>query len=87
MSKFKEQITFIYNNKIYTTSNLERKLSKLGITEQDIEIQRKQDCSIGEINNDIQKYYFKNKNTNEIIVSIYPNLDNLKNVINIEEYE
>jgi len=87
MSKFKEQITFIYNNKIYTTSNLERKLLKLGITEQDIEIQRKQDCSIGEINNDIQKYYFTNKNTNETIVSIYPNLNHLKSIINIEEYE
>lgn len=33
------------------------------------------------------RYTFKNKNTGEIIVSIYDTLDNLKHIINIEEYE
>ena len=83
MDKFKEQITFSYNGKIYTTSDLERKLKKLGITEQDITIQKKQDCSIGEIDDSIRKYRFKNKLTGEEIVSIYDNLNNLKNIINI----
>lgn len=32
-------------------------------------------------------YYFKNKNTGKIIESIYDNLDNLKEFINIKEYE
>ena len=31
-------ITFKYNNKQYTTNNLENKLNKLGITKEDIEI-------------------------------------------------
>lgn len=37
--------------------------------------------------NSVLKYIFKNKGTGETIVSIYDNLDNLKHLINIEEYE
>ena len=38
-----------------------------------------------EDSDNIKKYRFKNKRTGEIIVSIYPNLDNLTN-INKEEW-
>lgn len=37
--------------------------------------------------NSVLKYVFKNESTGETIVSIYDNLDNLKHLINIEEYE
>lgn len=37
--------------------------------------------------NSVLKYVFKNEGTGETIVSIYDNLDNLKHLINIEEYE
>ena len=35
----------------------------------------------------IQKYYFKNTITGETIISIYPSLEHLKNIINIYEYK
>ena len=73
-------ITFKYNNKQYTTNNLENKLNKLGITKDDIEILGNRD--LGEIDTSIKKYYFKNIKTGEIIVSVYPDLRNLENIIN-----
>lgn len=33
------------------------------------------------------KYRFKNIKTGETVTSIYPNLDNLKKIVNIEDYE
>ena len=57
-------ITFKYNNKQYTTNNLENKLNKLGITKEDIEILGNRD--LGEIDTSIKKYYFKNIKTGEI---------------------
>ena len=78
-------ITFKYNNKQYTTNNLENKLNKLGITKEDIEILGNRD--LGEIDTSIKKYYFKNVKTGEIIVSIYPDLRNLENIINVNDYE
>lgn len=87
MDKIQIPISFKYKDKIYTTTNLEKKLNKLGIGIQDVEILKKQDNSIGETDNTIQKYYFKNKHTGEIIVSIYINLYNLKQIINIEDWE
>lgn len=86
MDKIQTPTSFKYKDKIYTTTNLEKKLEKLGIGIQDIEILKKQDNSIGETDNTIQKYYFKNKHTGETIVSIYDNLQNLKQVINIKEW-
>ena len=62
-------ITFKYNNKQYTTNNLENKLNKLGITKEDIEILGNRD--LGEIDTSIKKYYFKNIKTGEIIVSVF----------------
>lgn len=87
MDKIQTPTSFKYKDKIYTTTNLENKLNKLGIELQDIEILKKQDNSIGETDNTIQKYYFKNKYTGETIVSIYDNLYNLKQIINIEDWE
>ena len=78
-------ITFRYKDKQYTTNNLERKLNNLGVSISDIQIMGNRD--LGEIDNSIQKYYFKNSNTRETIVSIYPSLEHLKNIINIYEYK
>lgn len=87
MDKIQTPISFKYKDKTYTTTNLEKKLNKLGIEIQDIEILKKQDNSIGELDNTVQKYYFKNKYTGETIVSIYDNLYNLKQIINMEDWE
>ena len=78
-------ITFKYNNKQYTTNNLKNKLDKLGISITDIQIMGNRD--LGEIDTSIQKYYFKNTITGEIIISIYPSLEHLKNIINTYEYK
>ena len=43
--------------------------------------------NLGEIDTSIQKYYFKNTITGETIVSIYPNLEHLRDIINIYEYK
>lgn len=76
---------FIYNNRVYNPVNLDKKLKKLGITIKDIQILEESKV-IEEIDNSIQKYYFKNSNTGETIVSIYPSLEHLKNIVNIYEY-
>ena len=78
-------VTFKYNNKQYTTNNLEKKLNKLGITKDDIEILGNRD--LGEIDTSIKKYYFRNNKTGEVIVSIFPNLENLEDLINVNDYE
>ena len=78
-------ITFRYKNKQYTTNNLEKKLNNLGISISDIQIMGNRD--LGEIDTSIQKYYFKNSNTGETIVSIYPSLEHLKNIINTNGYK
>ena len=69
---------FIFNNKIYNPVNLEKKLKKLGITLKDIQI-IEDNKIIDEIDTSIQKYYFKNTITGEIIASIYASLEHLKN--------
>ena len=77
---------FIFNNKIYNPVNLEKKLKKLGITLKDIQIIEDSKI-IDEIDTSIQKYYFKNTITGEIITSVYPSLEHLKNIVNIYEYK
>ena len=77
---------FIFNNKIYNPVNLEKKLKKLGITLKDIQI-IEDNKIIDEIDTSIQKYYFKNTITEETIISIYPSLEHLKNIVNIYEYK
>ena len=77
---------FIFNNKIYNPVNLEKKLKKLGITLKDIQI-IEDNKIIDEIDVSIKKYYFKNTITGETIISIYPSLEHLKNIVNIYEYK
>lgn len=70
--------TFKYNNQIITTPNLEKKLKKMKLTLEDIEI----------IPNEVTKekieedkrvlYHFKNPKTGETIISIYPDLIGIK---------
>ena len=78
-------ITFKYKDKQYTTNNLKNKLDKLGISIDDIQIMGNRD--LGEIDTSIQKYYFKNTITEEVIISIYSSLEHLKNIVNIYEYK
>lgn len=75
---------FIYNGRIYNPVNIEKKLKKMGITINDIEV-IPEEKEIIELNS-IKKYYFKDSKGN-IIVSIYPTLEHLKTVINVNEYE
>lgn len=95
---------FKYKNKIYQAINLDKKLKRLKVSENDIEIlfqgelsQSELEKKFLELTNSIKEiptenwhnpnlYYFKNIKTNETIVSIYPTLDNLKNIINISEW-
>ena len=79
------RIKFKYNGIVYYPKDLDKKLKKLGITEDDIEViddSEKEEISL-ELD-DTKKYYF----TNGIftITSIYNNLDNLRNMINVDEY-
>lgn len=93
------------NNKLYKTSNLEKKLKKLKETPEIIyqeefsgdlkEVDLRLDKIINSIlnkeetieYNDIKLYYFINKKSKEIVSSIYNNLDNLKGIICIDDYE
>lgn len=65
---------FKYQGKIYSPSNLEKKLRKMGITMEDIEILpdeiKKEDYK----DDSITKYYFTNIKTGYTIVSIYPTI-------------
>lgn len=74
-------VKFIYNNKPYSTPDLTKKLKKMGITEQDITIIKK-DVPIQEPDNSIIKHHFRLPN-GYIVTSIYDNLDNL----GIKEYK
>lgn len=70
---------FKYKGKIYSPVHLEKKLRKLGISLEDVEIieydedltQKPKELE------DIPYYFFKNKYTNEIIISIYDNLNDM----------
>ncbi len=80
---------FKYNGTIISTPNLDKKLKRMKITINDIEIidspKNKQEEVIEY--EDKTLYTFKNKITGETVISIYPDLDNLKRIINIDEYD
>lgn len=76
---------FKYNGRIYNPINIEKKLKKLGITINDIEIISKEEEIIEY--SDTKLYHFMNRKTGETINSIYDNLDDLKSVICINDYE
>lgn len=77
---------FKYNGKIYNPSNLEKKLAKLNITINDIELLEDKSKDII-INDNIKLYTFRSKKDNSIIKSIYPNLSNLEEFINVNDYD
>ena len=66
-------ITFRYKDKQYTTNNLKNKLDKLGISIDEIEIMGNR--STEELDNSIQKYYFKNT------ITIFTNNYSMINII------
>lgn len=80
-------ITFKYNNKIWKPKNPEKKLRQLGITWDNVEIIKEEVSTLeDEIDTSVQLYRFKNTLTNEEIISIYPSLEHLKKIININDY-
>lgn len=78
---------FKYNGKIWNPKNPEKKLKQLGITWDDVEIIKENIKEEIIEYNDTKLYHFINRKTREIISSIYNDLNNLKNVICINEYE
>ena len=77
---------FKYNGRIYNPVNVEKKLKKMGITMDDIEIIPEE---IKEVtyDDDTITYLFIDKINGKRIVSIYDNLDDLKDLINVNDYE
>ena len=72
-------IAFIYNNKRYATSDLQKKLKKMGISIDDINIVsylKEQDVNTEKEN--ISTFRFKNRKTNEEIISLYNTLSYLQ---------
>lgn len=79
---------FKYDNKYYQAMNLDKKLKRLNISKEDIEIIYSGDISQSELekkileltktpseieeNTDTQLYYFLNKDTGYSYISIYP---------------
>ena len=88
-SKATMRIKFKYNGIVYYPKDLNKKLRQLGININDVEIidKKEQKEQKEEIDTSIKKYYFKNVKTGEIIVSVYPDLRNLENIINVNDYE
>lgn len=96
-------VIFKHNNKVYQCMSLDKKLKKLRIDKNEIDILFEGDLTKDELEtkflemtkeikvieeeDDIKKYYFKNRIDNSIITSIYPTLDNLRDVININDYD
>lgn len=94
---------FKFKNKLYQCMSLDKKLKKLKIPREDIEIIFEGDINKDELeskyisilngtksteeSNEVRLYYFKNRNDNSTITSIYSTLNNLKGLINITEYD
>lgn len=96
-------VIFKHNNKVYQCMSLDKKLKKLRIDKNEIDIlfegdltkdeletkflEMTKEIKVVEEEDDIKKYYFKNRIDNSIITSIYSTLDNLRDVININDYD
>ena len=75
---------FKYKEVEYSTWSLDDFLKKKKIPREEIQIIEE---PVEQVQmDDRPKYYFKNKHTGETIVSIYDNLDDLKQIINIEDW-
>lgn len=66
-------VTFKYQNKQYTTNDLNKKLSKLGISEKDITIMGQKESP--ELDTSIKLYRWYNESTGESLYSINKNLN------------
>ena len=77
---------FKYNGRIYNPVNVEKKLKKMGITMDDIEIIPEEIKEI-KYEDDTITYLFIDRVNGKRIVSIYDNLDDLKDLINVNDYE
>lgn len=80
---------FKYKGVILETPNLKKKLKRMGITINDIEILPEEKKIIEEEKVEEDRkvlYHFKNPKTGETITSIYSNLDDLKKFINVNDY-
>ena len=77
---------FKYNGRIYNPVNVEKKLKKMGITMDDIEIIPEEIKEV-KYEDDIITYLFIDRVNGKRIVSIYDNLDDLKDLINVNDYE
>lgn len=75
---------FKYNGRVYNPVNLEKKLKKMGITINDIEIIPEEKRATEY--DDIKLFHFKNRITGETISSIYDTLDDLCGIINNYEW-
>lgn len=76
---------FMYNGRIYNPVNVEKKLKKMGITMDDIEIIPEEIKEV-KYENDTITYLFIDRVNGKRIVSIYDNLDDLKDIVNISDY-
>ena len=77
---------FKYNGRIYNPVNVEKKLKKMGITLGDIEIIPEEIKEV-KYEDDTIIYLFIDRVNGKRIVSIYDNLDDLKDLINVNDYE
>ena len=77
---------FMYNGRIYNPVNVEKKLKKMGITMDDIEIIPEEIKEV-KYEDDTITYLFIDRVNDKRIVSIYDNLDDLKDFINVNDYE
>lgn len=96
-------VIFKHNGKVYQCMSLNKKLKKLRIDANEIDILFEGDLNKDELEikflemtkevkvvkeeESVKKYYFKSRVDNSIITSIYPTLDNLSNVINVNDYD
>lgn len=64
---------FMYNERIYNPVNVEKKLKKMGITMDNIEILEEDSENNSLL--DIKKFYYYNSDTGYSITSIYDNLN------------
>lgn len=76
---------FMYNGRIYNPVNVEKKLKKMGITMDDIEIIPEEIKEV-KYEDDTITYLFIDRVNGKRIVSIYDNLDDLKDIENISNY-
>ena len=77
---------FKYNGRIYNPVNVKKKLKKMGITMDDIEIIPEEIKEV-KYEDDTITYLFIDRVNGKRIVSIYDNLDDLKDLINVNDYE